>query len=1820
MKKKYLLVFIMLVKLSVVGAQNYPTYVPSNGLDAWYSFTGNAKDSSGNNNHGTVSGATLTAGKSGIANTAYSFNGSSNTIVLANPFLGGGQVSSFTIHSVVKLNSTINGGVIWGKSFFWGEVFLYVDTDNSIRISWANTYSGNKYSKMASQPNVIQTGVWYNVDIVYSNSSGQIYLNGAPITTNLEWIAQGGAVLSTTQIESRCNFNQTANSSEIGVFSNAGSPGTYFNGIIDEFGIWNRALTAQEISILYGRNCVISNFNPLQDTTKVCGTSTSLNAGAGFANYTWNTGVTTQSINVNSSGSKYLLTVANADGCSAKDSSYVDILNSSIVNNDTATCNVNSITLSTNSPATSSQIVLYDFSSCNLNGFTAELTEGSLVGSATSTPNGLTGCGVNLIRPAILTTVRQDFSYGTYEVDAKGGDGTANQYFNVMNIINLDCRPSGTDDVGYKFYFNGVNVATANGTNPVSYPGWYHIKVRITPDSISCWLGSTLIYNATYQTPLVNPYGPMGITTYSSSFYDNLKYTPYNNRDINFLWSTGETTNSINVTPIQTTKYYSTMDNGISSCKDSVTVNVNAISSFNPLQDTLKVCGTITSLNAGVGFATYSWNTGATSQTISPTASSKYKVTVTNAQGCTAIDSTYLSIVNANIINNDTTICKGSSSNLTSNGSYNFLWSTGATTNSINVSPTQTTKYYCIVSNGTSSCMDSVTVTVSDISSFNPLQDTLKICGTITSLNAGVGFATYSWNTGATSQTISPTASAKYIVTVTNAPGCSAIDSTYLSIVNADIINNDTTICKGSGIKLSIDSSLILKSKYSQISLVPINNFDWHNYNVNNSNRSFNIPLGSVVFNSIPFYIEPQGNNAWNAHYGNTNPTLSINKSNIKSAYFLINTFWGPTNGQYSKITFNFSDGSSFDKLLISGVDCRDFLNNTWANTINNTSTVNVFTNSTNGVNRLDMMKIDLPSHFQNKTLSQIAFLDYGGNTVSRLIITGVTLESNLNLSSIIWSTGETTNSINVSPTQTTQYYCTVSNGISSCKDSVTVTVSDIGTFNPLQDTTKVCGASATLDAGVGFASYSWNTGATTQFITPTASGKYIVTVSNASGCKAIDSTYISIVNANILNNDTTICKGSSIKLSVDSVFGGSSACAKSSLPINLQNGLVAYFPFCGNANDESGNGNNGTVNGATLTSDRFGKINSSYYFSSSGCNTSIQANVNTGSIQTGLTISLWIYKIGEGCISPRLFEFWPGSDGPGMAQWYWSFPNPTNELRIGSWTSNGFECKAFLPAPSINTWSHIVYTNDGRVGKFYQEGQLIATVASSGNPILAGNLAIGRMNHPDWDAFNGKIDDFGIWNRALTESEVQQLHTGGAKSNQFNWSTSDTTSSINVSPSQTTKYYCTVSDGITSCIDSVTVTVESLDTSLIVLDPPKVCTNGGSVRMKAGIASTYKWLKNGVVIPSATSSLYSAVQTGIYRAVVTNNLGCSDTSRAVDVTLYPIPIGNVKSTSNNICSGSTLLLTATGGDTYQWQLNGNNISGANSATYAASVPGVYTATLISSANCIASAEGSVSLSLINKPTALFTYQNNCLNVPVIFTNGSNSSQSGAVTYNWSFGNGVISSQSSPSDQIYKAEGSFVAKLIITPTACPSLSDSLSKDIKIVAPELGVRYPTINVIKNVPYLLQARNIGVNFSWLPLSGISDPRISNPSFNSSVGADYRINIKNTSGCTVVDSLLIRAFDQTAVYVPKAFAPNGNGSNDLLRPILVRITSINYFRIYNRWGQLIFQTKNIGEGWDGRFKGAAQPTETYTWVFEGVDYNGKIIRESGKSTLLR
>ncbi|HVG39977.1 MAG TPA: gliding motility-associated C-terminal domain-containing protein, partial [Chitinophagaceae bacterium] len=109
-------------------------------------------------------------------------------------------------------------------------------------------------------------------------------------------------------------------------------------------------------------------------------------------------------------------------------------------------------------------------------------------------------------------------------------------------------------------------------------------------------------------------------------------------------------------------------------------------------------------------------------------------------------------------------------------------------------------------------------------------------------------------------------------------------------------------------------------------------------------------------------------------------------------------------------------------------------------------------------------------------------------------------------------------------------------------------------------------------------------------------------------------------------------------------------------------------------------------------------------------------------------------------------------------------------------------------------------------------------------------------------------------------------------------------------------------------------------------------------------------------------------------------------------------------------------------------------------------------------------------------------------------------------------------------------------------------------------------------------------------------------------------------NTVAIKFVDCSPVPIVSDAKVFVPKAFTPNSNGANDLLRPVLYNIRQLNYFKVYNRWGQAVFQTNIIGSGWDGTIKGLKQPEETYTWILECIDKDGKVIKQSGRSLLLR
>jgi gliding motility-associated-like protein len=347
----------------------------------------------------------------------------------------------------------------------------------------------------------------------------------------------------------------------------------------------------------------------------------------------------------------------------------------------------------------------------------------------------------------------------------------------------------------------------------------------------------------------------------------------------------------------------------------------------------------------------------------------------------------------------------------------------------------------------------------------------------------------------------------------------------------------------------------------------------------------------------------------------------------------------------------------------------------------------------------------------------------------------------------------------------------------------------------------------------------------------------------------------------------------------------------------------------------------------------------------------------------------------------------------------------------------------------------------------------------------------------------------------------------------------------------------------------------------------------------------------------------------------------CTGTAGSFTITVNPLPTGTITAPSGTlICQGSTTPLQVSGGTSYQWSLGGIPIGGATGATYNASLPGVYSATITNSFGCTQAASNTITLTLVQKPRADFTFNTYCLNLPVQFNNTTSTVGSGTVTYAWTFGDGSTSTVTSPT-HTYTQVGNFQVRLIASPNGCTAINDTITKTISIEAPLAGLRLDPQNVIAGRPTEIHGRNLANgHYSWTPVTGLSNPFIWYPIATVTLEQDYRIQVTFNSGCVTVDSLLVRIFSNNDIYVPTAFSPDGDGVNDVLRPITVGIVSFRAFHIYDRLGREIFLSTSINQGWDGTLRGQKLPSETYVWVAEGMDSNNQLIRRSGQVLLVR
>ena len=956
-----------------------------------------------------------------------------------------------------------------------------------------------------------------------------------------------------------------------------------------------------------------------------------------------------------------------------------------------------------------------------------------------------------------------------------------------------------------------------------------------------------------------------------------------------------------------------------------------------------------------------------------------------------------------------------------------YLWSTGATTATINVTPTTTTTYTCTVTDANgNACTDSVTVFVPQIEATD-----LTICaGETTTLSvSGIN------------STATPSA-------------CPALPTNLQSGLvgywpfcgNANDASGNGNNGVVTGASLSTDRSGAANSSYSFSTL------NWAPGSQLNEifipyNPSFNASNISVFSWIKPLDYGWPGSGAsivrrFQGGYSNPNGQSWVLELDIANTGQVRSWVFAPSNNNnQNNVNYNGSivplNQWSYVGFTFDGTNLKTYLNGVLESTtvappgflINSMGTSGISMGISNQANGFWFPYNGLLDDvtFHNRALSSFE--------VAQLF--------NQSLTTYLWSNGATTPTIDVSPTSTTTYTCTVTTNGVSCTDTVTVVVSnpviDLGT-----DVT-VCGTSTTLTSPSGYDSCLWSNGGTTNTTTVTANGTYTCTVTQG-GCSATDSIEVTLIDATITASDTTICAGETVTLSVPQ--GGSTSTACAVLPTNLQTGLVGYWPFCGNANDASGNGNNGTVNGAALTTDRFGNANSAYTFD--GVNDVISVpNSPTFSIfgpNQSSTITFWVKRnstsdgdfLSKGLHTPgcNLGNKYLGLGWNSNTGVIYNLYNSNTMTSVQSGSSNNL----------ISEWNHVAIVRNATTKMYINGVDISMNSINLGwwidyNSSLATNLTFGARNNVSADCstyfynyfLNGLLDEIAIHNRALSASEIQQLYTLGQTT--YLWSNGATTPTINVSPTSTTTYTCTVTTNGVSCADSVTVVVSQPVASITPNGIVEIC-QGQSIALTANGGVSYLW-NTGAPTQSITVNTEA-----FYTVTVTDENGCTDTeSQLVKVNFLP----NIGVNNASICSGQSTTLTATGGLSYEWSpATGLSSTTGTTVTASPSTSTVYTVTGTGANGCTNTATAAVTINTLPSSTITpATATTFCQGGSVVL----NANTGAGLSYQW-FNNAVAISGETSSTYIANTSGSYTV-IVTSTTTCSSTSNSI--DVTTVA-------------------------------------------------------------------------------------------------------------------------------------------------------------------------
>ncbi len=360
---------------------------------------------------------------------------------------------------------------------------------------------------------------------------------------------------------------------------------------------------------------------------------------------------------------------------------------------------------------------------------------------------------------------------------------------------------------------------TANGAqNFVWSTGATTQSITVSPTSFSAYsvTGITGTCQATANQVIhVNSVPNISIQSSSNVSCDGASVTLTANGGVSYLWSTGETTNSIIVSPSSNTTYSVTGMNSFS-CDNSSskTITVGSAPTINLVSSNMTPCAGSTITLTAVGGVSYLWGTGQTTNSItaSPATNTTYSVIGTNAAGCqTYFERTILvdPLPVIAIQSASNSVCAGSSITLTASGGDSYSWNSGQTTAAITVSPTTATTY-SVTGTNSFNCQATInkTITVNQLPTVSIQSASNSICVGQSLLLNGSGANSYTWSTGQSTNSISvsPTVTTTYTVTGTNGSNCQNTSSKTITVnplPQISIQTSESTICAGNSTNLT---------------------------------------------------------------------------------------------------------------------------------------------------------------------------------------------------------------------------------------------------------------------------------------------------------------------------------------------------------------------------------------------------------------------------------------------------------------------------------------------------------------------------------------------------------------------------------------------------------------------------------------------------------------------------------------------------------------------------------------------------------------------------------------------------------------------------------------------------------------------------------------------------------------------------------------------------------------------------------------------------------------------------------------------------------